>query len=93
MAAKNSTIIAAVVLILVVIILLIAYSYYPSCENVMATPVIDAKAAQTAASKKGKEREETFNSPPREVDNVWVTWKAKHDAAMKLQSDAADGAK
>jgi hypothetical protein len=88
MDSKSASIIVAVVLILIVIVLLIAYSYYPSSDYNTVTPV-EAKAAQSVASKRGKDADGTFNSPPRETDSVWLAWKAKHDAALKLQAAAA----
>lgn len=83
---KSAGIVVAVILILVVIILLIAYSYYPSCEYMYATPLVDAKAAQAAASKRGGAGEVMGNSPPRESDAVWLAWRAKHDAEKKASA-------
>lgn len=84
MSSKSAPIVAAVVLIVLIIFLLFAYSYYPSSEYA-AVPV-DAKAAQTAASKRGKDGDGPSLSPPRETDGVWLAWKAKYEAAQNLQA-------
>lgn len=84
---KSASIFAAVVLILIVIVLLISYSYYPSSEYTTNTPVVDARVAQSAASRARKEHDSDHRTSGADASpDVWNDWmkqRAARDAKAK----------
>lgn len=88
---KTASIIVAVILIVIVIVLLISYSYYPSSEYTTTTPLVDARVAQTAASKARKEhdidpRSSGADASP-DVWNDWMKQRAAREAKAKRVGD------